>query len=169
MVINHQILEKLIDQAKASPRLRMILDLRNSAEDGSQRMLNALEPGTVMPIHRHHASSETVVILRGRIRWIFYDDNGQETERVVLDANGEPRMLNVEKDRWHSLECLESGSVLYESKDGPYHPLEEDEIMVKQKMGSMKSKKIIALAKGVWAFCSYLFIPQRRPKDYYNL
>ena len=91
-------------------------------------MLNAMEPGTVMPIHRHHASSETVVILRGEIRWIFYDDNGVETERVVLDADGWPRMLNVEKDRWHSLECLESGSVLYESKDGPYHPLEEDEV-----------------------------------------
>ena len=91
------------------------MDLRNSPEDGSQRMLNALEPGTVMPIHWHHASSETVVILRGKIRWIFYDEDGQETERVVLDANGEPRMLNVEKDRWHSLECLTSGAVLYES------------------------------------------------------
>ena len=99
--------------------------------DQSQRMLNALEPGTIMPIHRHHASSETVVILRGKIRWIFYDENGNETERVVLDADGDLRMLNVEKDRWHSLECLKSGSVLYESKDGPYHPLEEDEIMVK--------------------------------------
>ena len=109
----------------------MNLDLRNSPEDQSQRMLNANEPGTVMPIHRHHASSESVVILRGRIRWIFYDEDGQETERVVPDANGEPRMLNVEKGRWHSLECLESGSVLYESKDGPYHPLEVDEIMVK--------------------------------------
>ena len=72
-----------------------------------------------------------MVILRGKIRWIFYDDNGVETERVVLDADGDSRMLNVEKDRWHSLECLESGSVLYESKDGAYHPLEEDEIMVK--------------------------------------
>ena len=109
----------------------MNLDMRNGSEDGSQRMLNALEPGTVMSIHRHHASSETVVILRGRIRWIFYDEYGKETERVVLDADGDLRMLNVEKDRWHSLECLESGSVLYESKDGPYHPLEEDEIMVK--------------------------------------
>ncbi len=76
-------------------------------------------------------SSETVVIVRGKIQWVFYDENGAETERVVLDANGEPRMLNVEKDRWHSLACLESGSVLYESKDGPYRPLEEDEIMVK--------------------------------------
>ena len=118
-------------QAKASPRLRMNLDLRNSAADLSQRMLNALEPGTVLPIHRHHGSSETVVILRGKIRWIFYDEMGVETERVVLDADGELRMLNVEKDRWHSLECLESGSVLYESKDGPYHPLGEDEIMEK--------------------------------------
>ena len=86
-----------------------------------------------MPFHRHHASSETVVILRGRIRWIFYDENGNETERVVLDADGDLRMLNVEKDRWHSLECLESGSVLYESKDGPYHPLEEDEVFTSEK------------------------------------
>lgn len=84
-----------------------------------------------MPIHRHHASSETVVILRGKIRWIFYDESGNETERVTLDADGEKRMLNVKRDRWHSLVCLESGSVLYESKDGAYHPLEEDEIMVK--------------------------------------
>ena len=131
MIIDKRILDELTAQAKVSPRLRMNLDLRNSAEDQSQRMLNALEPGTALPIHRHHASSETVVILRGRIQWVFYDDNGNETERVTLDADGDLRMLNVEKDRWHSLKCLESGSVLYESKDGPYHPLEEDEIMVK--------------------------------------
>ena len=131
MIIDQQILDSLTAQAQASPRRRMNLDLRNSPSDGSQRMLNALEPGTIMPIHRHQASSETVVILRGKIRWIFFDENGNETERVVLDADGDLRMLNVEKDRWHSLECLESGSVLYESKDGPYHPLEEDEIMVK--------------------------------------
>lgn len=128
MVIDKKILDELTQKAKASERLRCNLDLRNSVEDLSQRMLNALEPGTIMPIHRHHASSETVVILRGRIRWIFYDENGNETERVVMDADGDLRMLNVEKDRWHSLECLESGSVLYESKDGPYHPLEEDEV-----------------------------------------
>ena len=131
MVVDKKIFDDLTSKAKASERLRMAKDLRNTPEDQSQRMLNALEPGTIMPIHRHHASSETVVILRGRIRWIFYDENGNETERVVLDADGDLRMLNVEKDRWHSLECLESGSVLYESKDGPYHPLEEDEIMVK--------------------------------------
>ena len=129
MVVDKNIIDFLSEQAKVNPRLRQSMDLRNSPEDLSQRMLNALEPGTIMPIHRHHGSSETVVILRGKIRWIFYDENGNETEQVVLDADGDLRMLNVEKDRWHSLECLESGSVLYESKDGPYHPLEEDEIL----------------------------------------
>ena len=92
-------------------------------------MLNALEPGTVMSIHRHRASSGTVVIIRGKIQWVFYDDAGNETERVTLDANGELRCLNVEKGRWHSLECLESGSVLFESKDGAYVPLGEGEVM----------------------------------------
>lgn len=144
MVIDKKLLDSLTEQAKANPRLRQAMDLRNSPEDGSQRMLNALEPGTVMPIHRHHGSSETVIILRGKIRWVFFDDNDnllceqsdqsranptEPTEEVILDANGEVRMLNVERDRWHSLECLESGSVLFESKDGPYHPLEEDEVM----------------------------------------
>lgn len=129
MVVDKDLLDSLSEQAKANPRLRQAMDLRNSPDDLSQRMLNALEPGTVMPIHRHHGSSETVVILRGKIGWKFYDNCGNATERVTLDANGEPRMLNVEKDRWHSLECLESGSVLFECKDGPYHPLEEDEIM----------------------------------------
>ena len=128
MIVTKEILDELTAKAIASERLRANLDLRNSADDQSQRMLNAMEPGTVMPIHRHHGSSETVVILRGKIRWIFYDDNGNETEQVILDADVEPRMLNVEKDRWHSLVCLESGSVLFESKDGTYHQLEEDEI-----------------------------------------
>ena len=107
----------------------MNLDLRNSPEDQSQRMLNALEPGTVMPNHRHRDTSETVVILRGKIQLVFYDDNGVETERVVLVADGEPRMLNVERGRWHLLVCHESGSVLFETKDGPYRPLGEVEIM----------------------------------------
>jgi cupin fold WbuC family metalloprotein len=129
MVIDNKILDALSAQAKASPRLRMAMDLRNSSEELSQRMLNALEPGTVMPIHRHHASSETVVVLRGKIQWIFYDNDGNEAERVILDANGEPRMLNVERDRWHSLVCLEEGSVLYESKDGAYEPLSEGDIL----------------------------------------
>lgn len=130
MVITKEILDELTEKAKANPRLRKAMDLRNSPEDGSQRMLNALEPGTVMPIHRHHGSSETVIILRGKIRWMFYDESGNETEGVLLDANGDIRMLNVERDRWHSLECLES-VVLFECKNGAYAPLAEDEIFTK--------------------------------------
>ena len=129
MVVDNKILDELTAKAKDNPRLRCNLDMRNSADDQSQRMLNALEPGTVMPIHRHLASSETVIILRGRIRWLFYDEQGRITESTELWSDGEVRMLNVEKGRWHSLECLESGAVLFEAKDGPYHPLEEDEIM----------------------------------------
>ena len=129
MVIDRKVLDELSEQARNNPRLRQAMDLRNSPEDKSQRMLNALEPGTVMPIHRHLASSETVIILRGRIRWLFYDEQGRITESTELWSDGDVRMLNVEKGRWHSLECLESGSVLFEAKDGPYHPLEEDEIM----------------------------------------
>lgn len=129
MVIDSKILDELSAQAKVNPRLRQAMDLRNSPEDQSQRMLNALEPGTILPIHRHRGSSETVVIVRGKIQWVFYDNEGNETERVVLDANGVLRMLNVERDRWHSLVCLESGSVLFECKDGAYQPLSPDEIM----------------------------------------
>ena len=129
MVIDNKILDELSAQAKANPRLRQAMDLRNSLEDLSQRMLNALEPGTVMPIHRHIASSETVTLLRGKIRWHFYDDVGKETESVLLDANSDVRCINVEKARWHSLECLESGSVLFESKDGKYEPLREEDIL----------------------------------------
>ena len=129
MVIDNKILDELSAKAKENARLRQSMDLRNSPDDQSQRMLNALEPGTVMPIHRHHASSETVVILRGNIEWVFYDDEGNETERVLLDANGWPRLLNVERDRWHSLVCKESGSVLFECKNGAYSPLHEDEVM----------------------------------------
>ena len=86
--------------------------------------------GRHRPIHRHLASSETVTLLRGRIRWHFYDDAGKETERVLLDANGDVRCINVEKARWHSLECLESGSVILESKDGKYEPLGEGDVLV---------------------------------------
>lgn len=129
MVIDKKILDELTAKAKENPRLRCNLDMRNSADDRSQRMLNALEPGTVMPIHRHMASSETVVLLRGRICWHFYDDAGNKTESVVLDANGDVRCINVEKARWHSLECLESGSVLLESKDGKYEPLQDCDVL----------------------------------------
>lgn len=129
MVIDIKVLDDLSAKAKENPRLRQAMDLRNSPKDLSQRMLNALEPGTVMPIHRHMASSETVTLLRGKIRWHFYDDAGKETESVVLDANGDVVAVNVPAGQWHSLRCLESNTVLLESKDGAWEPLTEADIL----------------------------------------
>lgn len=107
----------------------MNLDLRNSAADTSQRMLNALEPGTVLPIHRHRTTSETVAILRGRaVQWL-YDAEGNVTEKVLLEAGGAIPAMSVEMGQWHRLECLESGTVIVEFKDGTYEPIGEEDIL----------------------------------------
>ena len=127
MVISQAILDDLIAKAKASERLRANLDLRNSEEDQSQRMLNALEPGTVMPIHRHKDTSETCVCIRGHFEEYFYDSEGRLTDTIDMVPGGV--VLNIEAGQWHSLRCLESGTVLLEAKDGAYRPLAEDEIM----------------------------------------
>ena len=129
MKIDNILLDKLTAQAKESPTLRMNLDLRNSDADSSQRMLNALEPGTVIPIHRHCSTSETVVILRGRaVQWL-YDAEGNVTEKVLLEVGGDIPAMSVEKGQWHRLECLESGTVIVEFKDGAYEPLVAEDIL----------------------------------------
>ena len=103
------------------------MDLRNSPEDLSQRMLNALEPGTVMPIHRHLGSSETCVCIRGHFEELFYDENGNLTHTIDMVPGGV--VLNIEKGQWHSLRCLESGTVLLEAKDGKYEPLQDCDVL----------------------------------------
>ena len=127
MVIDQDVLDSLTAQAKASPRLRVNLDLRNSPEDQSQRMLNAIEPGSPMPIHRHRHSSETVVCLRGRLVEEFYD----ELERMCTDAiELSPNVaINIPIGQWHTIRALESGTVLLECKDGKYEPLEDEDIL----------------------------------------
>ena len=129
MQIDQALLESLSAQAKASPRLRMNLDLRNSTDDHSQRMLNALEPGTVMPIHRHQNTSETVVVLRGKVKWLYYNDKGELTDTILVEAGGDICGLNVPMGQWHSLECLEPGSVILECKDGAWKALGEEDIL----------------------------------------
>ena len=129
MNIDKTLLDNLSFQAKASPRLRMNMDLRDSAEDQSQRMLNALEPGTVLPIHRHRKTSETVAILRGRAVQYLYDDNGCETDSVLLEAGGEVPAMQVEMGQWHRLEALESGTVIVEFKNGAYEPMGPEDIL----------------------------------------
>lgn len=127
MIINKQLLDTFTARAQSSPRLRMNLDLRNSPEDGSQRMLNAIEPETVMPIHRHRSSSETVVCVRGHFEEYLYDDSGALVETVDMVPGG--NVLNVPAMQWHSLKSLESGTVLLECKDGPWAPLGEEDVM----------------------------------------
>ena len=129
MIIDQNVLDGLTAQAKASPRLRMNLDLRNSPADGSQRMLNAMEPGTPLPIHRHRKSSETVVCLRGHLREIFYNDAGEVTEVIDLVPGGTCVGLCIPIGQWHSVEVLESGTVIMEVKDGAYEPLGEEDVM----------------------------------------
>ena len=129
MLLNTELLNTLSAQAKAAPRLRMNYDLRNSSDDQSQRMLNALEPGTVMPIHRHRGSSETVVVLRGKVKWLYYDENGKVTDTFVVAPGSDLCGLSVPKGQWHSLQCLESGTVILETKDGPYAPLTAEDVM----------------------------------------
>ncbi|MBO6169086.1 MAG: WbuC family cupin fold metalloprotein [Bacteroidales bacterium] len=126
-VIDKKMMDNLTAQAKASPRLRINLDLRNSPEDKSQRMLNAIEPGTVMPIHRHRSSSETVVCIRGHFEEYFYDDSGALV--AVVDMRPGGNVLNVPIGQWHSLKSLESGTILFECKDGPYEPLGEEDVL----------------------------------------
>ena len=130
MIINQALLDELTAQAKASPRLRMNLDLRNSPEDKSQRMLNALEPGTPLPIHRHRQSSETVVCLRGRLVEEFYDELERRcVESIELSPNGPVVALNIPIGQWHTVRVLESGTVIMEVKDGPYEPLSDVDVL----------------------------------------
>ena len=129
MMITQELMDELTARAKESPRLRMNLDLRNSAEDGSQRMLNAIEPGSVLPVHRHRGSSETVVCLRGRIVEVFYDDAGEVTEEIELRPGGPVVGLNIPRGQWHTVRVVESGTVIMEVKDGPYEPLGVEDVM----------------------------------------
>ncbi len=127
MIIDRHILDSLTAQAKVSPRLRMNLDLRNSAEDQSQRMLNAIEPGTVLPVHRHRNTSETVVCLRGHFEEYFYDADGRLTDTIDMVPGG--MLINIPAGQWHSLKSLESGTVLLECKDGAWTPLEDEDVL----------------------------------------
>ena len=129
MIIDQQLLDNLSTQAKANPRLRQNYDLRTSPSDGSQRMLNALEPGTVMPVHRHMKTSESIAMIRGKMVMRLYDDKGSIAEEFIMEPGGEHPMVQVEAGQWHSLEVLEEGTVVFEAKDGKYEPLREEKLM----------------------------------------
>ena len=130
MNITQAILNGLTEKAKVSPRLRANLDLRDSDADTSQRMLNAIEPESVVPIHRHKKTSETVVCLRGRLVEEFYDELERIcTEAIELSPNGPIVALNIPAGQWHTVRALESGTVILEMKNGAYEPLSDVDIL----------------------------------------
>lgn len=124
-------MDDLSAQAKANPRLRQAFDLRTTPEDQSQRILNAVEPGTILPIHRHRGSTETIVVLRGKVVQHYFDDNGNKTASFELAPNTAQVAMSVPVGQWHALESLEIDSVILECKDGAYKPLSDEDILQK--------------------------------------
>lgn len=129
MVIDKELLDKVSAQAKASPRLRMNYNFHQSLEDKCHRMLNAVEPGTVVPIHRHPTKDESFVILRGKVRVTTHNDDGSIIEDVVLSQESGNYGVDIPKNVWHKLESLEENSVIFECKEGPFVEHEEEGIL----------------------------------------
>ena len=129
--ITQAVLDNLTKEAKESPRLLMHMDLRNNVNDQSQRMIIAIEPGSVVPIHRHQKTSETVVCLRGKIVVELYDDLERIcTDSIIITPNGQTIAVNIPIGQWHTAHALESGTVIMEVKDGPYEPLSDVDILI---------------------------------------
>ena len=129
MILNKKLMDDLSAQAKVNPRLRQALDLRTTPDDQSQRILNAVEPGTILPIHRHRGSTETIIVLRGKVVQHYYDDNGNKTASYELAPKSSQVGMSVPVGQWHALESLEEGSVIFECKDGAYQPLSAEDIL----------------------------------------
>lgn len=140
MIIDKKLLDELSAQTKATPRLRMNLNLCNSENDGSQRMLNTIEPGSEIPIHRHRDLSDIILSVRCHFQESLYDDNGNLTE--VKDMLHGGVMVNVHIGQWHSLKSLESGTVLLEAKDGEYSPMGKERILLSSKTTRIRIYKV---------------------------
>jgi len=129
MVIDKTLLNQVSAQAKASPRLRMNYNFHQSLDDKCHRFLNAVEPGTVVPIHKHPTKDESFVILRGKVRVTIHNDDGSVMEDVVLSQESGNYGVGIPKNVWHKLESLESGSVIFECKEGPFVPHDAEGIL----------------------------------------
>ena len=129
MLLDKEVLDQLSKSASENPRLRTCFDLRNTEKDHSQRMLNALQPGTILPIHRHPSTAETLIMVRGSVCQKFYNEKGEVTDTFVLKAGGECSALQIPAGQFHSLECLEPDTVIFEAKDGSYMPVSAEDIL----------------------------------------
>lgn len=129
MVIDKELLDKVSAQAKASPRLRMNYNFHQGLDEKCHRFLNAVEPGTEVPIHKHPTKDETFVILRGKVRVTTHNDDGSIIEDIVLCADEGRYGVNIPKGVWHKLEAIEPNSVIFECKEGPFVEHEVDGIL----------------------------------------
>ena len=128
MIINDELLDEVTRKAEESPRLRMNHNFHESLDAKAQRLINVLLPGTVLPIHRHRHTAETYVLLRGKMMVVFYNDLGAQTERFLLDPTIGNYGVNIPKGQWHGIEVIEP-SAIFEVKDGPYMPIEPEDMM----------------------------------------
>ena len=128
MIIDDQLLDKVTAEAEASPRLRMNYNLHDNLEAKAQRLINVLLPGTPLPVHRHRHTAETYIILRGKMFVVFYNALGAQTERYLLDPTEGMYGVQIPIGQWHSVEVIEPSAIL-EVKDGPYTPLEPEDIL----------------------------------------
>ena len=128
-IIDIQLLNEVSEKAKASPRLRMNYNFHQSLDDKCHRMLNALEPGTEIPIHRHPSKDESFVVLRGKVKVTTYNDDGSIIDSIVLDSKVGQFGVDIPKNVWHTLESLESDSVIFECKEGPFVPHEVEGVL----------------------------------------
>ena len=129
MILDDKLLDGVTEKAKKSERLRMNFNLHESLDAKAQRLFNALEPGTILPIHRHRNTAETYILLRGRMNVIFYNEDGSISEKKEINPLKGIYGAHIEKGQWHTLEVLESGTVLFEVKDGPYKPFQPEDVM----------------------------------------
>ena len=128
-IINKSLLDKVAAEAKEAGRLRMNYNFHDSLDAPCQRLLNALEPGTVVPIHRHKHTSETYILLRGKLKMKFYNDKKDIIEETILSVEADNYGIHIPADVWHSMDVLASGTVIFETKDGPYMPVQECDIL----------------------------------------
>ena len=129
MLINTELLDAVSEKAMNCDRLRMNFNLHDSLDAKAQRLLNALQIGTVLPIHRHTQTAETYIVLRGVIKVFFYDDNKELTDTFILDPKQGNYGVHIPVSQWHTVEVMEDDTVIFEVKDGPYRPLKPEDIM----------------------------------------
>jgi hypothetical protein len=128
-LIDKSLLDTVTSGAKESNRLRMNYNFHDSLDAPCQRLLNALEPGTIVPIHRHQHTSETYILLRGKLRMMFYNDDKEIIEETILSSESANYGIHIPAGVWHAMEVLASGTVIFETKDGPYAPIQDCDIL----------------------------------------